>query len=148
MRSTYIAKPADVQRKWFVVDAEGQTLGRLAAEVAKILRGKHKTIYTPHVDTGDHVIIINAEKIQLTGNKENQKTYFRHSGYVKGDKLTPYKVLMAKRPEDILYHAVKGMLPKNVMGRQMFRKLNVYAGTEHPHQAQKPEALTFNNKEA
>ena len=148
MRSTYIAKPADVQRKWYVVDAEGQTLGRLAAEVAKVLRGKHKPIYTPHVDTGDHIIIINAEKIHLTGNKETQKTYFKHSGYVKGDKNIPFKTIMNKKPEEILYHAVKGMLPKNVLGRQMFRKLNVYAGAEHPHQAQQPEVLTFNNKEA
>ena len=148
MRSTFIAKPADVQRKWFVVDADGQTLGRLATEVARVLRGKHKPIYTPHVDTGDHVIIINAEKIYLSGDKINQKEYFSHSGYVKGDKLTPIKDVMAKRPEDVIYHAVKGMLPKNVLGRQMFRKLNVYAGSQHPHEAQKPEALAFNNKEA
>ena len=143
MRSTFIAKPANMQRKWFVVDAEGQTLGRLATEVAKVLRGKHKPIYTPHVDTGDHVIIINAEKIHLSGNKINQKTYFRHSGYVKGDKLTPIKDVMSKKPEEVIYRAVKGMLPKNVLGRQMFRKLNVYAGTEHPHEAQKPETLSF-----
>jgi len=147
MRSTYIAKPADVQRKWYVVDAEGQTLGRLATEVAKVLRGKHKPIYTPHVDTGDHVIIINAEKVYLSGNKESQKTYFRHSGYVKGDKNIPFKTVMQKKPEDVLIHAVRGMLPKNVLGRKMFRKLNVYAGTEHPHEAQQPEVLTF-NKEA
>ncbi|MCL2397349.1 MAG: 50S ribosomal protein L13 [Defluviitaleaceae bacterium] len=141
MRSTTITKPADVERKWYVVDAEGHTLGRLASEIAKILRGKHKPIYQPHVDTGDNVIVINAEKVVLTGNKVDQKQYFRHTGWVGGDKLIPYKVMMAKKPCHAVSHAVKGMLPKNVMGRRMFKKLHVYAGPEHVHQAQKPEAL-------
>jgi len=145
MRTTFIAKPAEVVRKWYVVDAEGQTLGRLAAEVAKVLRGKHKPIFTPHVDTGDYVIIVNADKITVTGNKLDQKMYFRHSGYSGGDKNTSLRVMMDKKPEEVLRHAVKGMLPKNVLGRQMFRKLKVYAGPEHGHQAQNPEALAFKN---
>lgn len=143
MRTTYIAKPELVERKWYVVDANGQTLGRLASEVAKILRGKHKAIYTPHVDTGDHVIIVNADKITFTGKKLEQKTYFRHSDYVGGAKFTSLKEMMNKKPEQVLYHAIKGMLPKNVLGRQMFRKLHVYAGPDHNHQAQKPEELKF-----
>ena len=141
LRSTYIAKPADIQRKWYVVDAEGQTLGRLASEVAKILRGKNKPIYTPHVDTGDHVIIVNADKINVTGKKLDQKIYRRHSGYVGGLKETTLRVMLDKKPADVFYHAVKGMLPKNVLGRQMLKKLKVYAGPTHDHQAQKPEAL-------
>jgi len=145
MRTTFIAKPAEVVRKWYVVDAEGQTLGRLAAEVAKVLRGKHKPIYTPHVDTGDHIIVVNADKIQVTGNKLDQKTYFRHSGYSGGDKLTTLRVMMSKKPEEVIYHAVKGMLPKNVLGRQMFKKLRVYAGPEHEQQAQQPEVLELKN---
>ena len=145
MRTTFIAKPAEVVRKWYVVDAEGQTLGRLAAEVAKVLRGKHKPIYTPHVDTGDHIIVINADKIQVTGNKLDQKMYFRHSGFSGGDKQTSLRVMMSKKPEEVIYHAVKGMLPKNVLGRQMFRKLRVYAGSEHNHQAQNPEVLELKN---
>lgn len=143
MRTTYIAKPELVERKWYVVDASGQTLGRLSSEVAKILRGKHKPIYTPHVDTGDYVIIVNADKIAVTGKKLEQKTYFRHSDYVGGVKTTTLKEMMAKKPEQVLYHAVKGMLPKNVLGRQMLKKLNVYAGPEHNHAAQKPEELKF-----
>jgi len=145
MRTTFITKPAEIVRKWYVVDAEGQTLGRLAAEVAKVLRGKHKPIFMPHVDAGDHVIVINADKIQFTGNKLDQKMYFRHSGYSGGDKQTSLRVMMDKKPEEVIYHAVKGMLPKNVLGRQMFRKLNVYAGPDHEHQAQKPEVLELKN---
>lgn len=141
MRSTYIAKPAEIERKWYVVDADGQTLGRLASEVAKILRGKHKPIFTPHVDTGDHVIVINAAKVKVTGNKMDQKMYFRHSGWSGGDKQTSLRTMFEKRPEDIIYHAVKGMLPKNVLGRKVFRKLHVYAGPEHGNEAQKPEVL-------
>ena len=145
MRTTFITKPAEVVRKWYVVDAEGQTLGRLAAEVAKVLRGKHKPIFMPHVDAGDHVIVINAEKIQVTGNKLDQKMYFRHSGYSGGDKQTSLRVMMNKKPDEVIYHAVKGMLPKNVLGRQMFRKLKVYVGPEHENQAQKPEVLELKN---
>ena len=148
MRTTYIAKPELVERKWYVVDASGQTLGRLSSEVAKILCGKHKPIYTPHVDTGDHVIIINAEKIAVTGKKLQQKTYFRHSGYIGGVTITPLKEMLAKKPERVVYLAVKGMLPKNVLGRQMLRKLNVYVGPEHRHAAQKPEELILNISKA
>jgi len=145
MRTTFITKPAEVVRKWYVVDAEGQTLGRLAAEVAKVLRGKHKPIFMPHVDAGDHVIVINADKIHVTGNKIDQKMYFRHSGYSGGDKQTSLRVMMEKKPAEVIYHAVKGMLPKNVLGRQMFRKLKVYAGPEHEHQAQQPEVMELKN---
>lgn len=136
---TYMAKPAEVDRKWYVIDASGQTLGRLASEVAVILRGKHKPTYTPHVDTGDFVIVINADKIVLTGNKLDQKKYRRHSGYPGGLKETTYRELLNKRPEKAIEVAVKGMLPHNRLGRQMFRKLKVYRGSEHPHQSQKPE---------
>ncbi|EKN65133.1 LSU ribosomal protein L13P [Schinkia azotoformans MEV2011] len=139
MRQTYMAKASDIQRKWLVIDAEGQTLGRLASEVASILRGKHKPTFTPHVDTGDHVIIINAEKIQLTGNKLENKVYYRHSGHPGGLKSRTAKEMIETRPEQMLEGAIKGMLPKNTLGRQMFKKLNVYKGSEHPHQAQKPE---------
>ncbi|MEC1639754.1 50S ribosomal protein L13 [Schinkia azotoformans] len=139
MRQTYMAKASDIQRKWLVNDAEGQTLGRLASEVASILRGKHKPTFTPHVDTGDHVIIINAEKIQLTGNKLENKVYYRHSGHPGGLKSRTAKEMIETRPEQMLEGAIKGMLPKNTLGRQMFKKLNVYKGSEHPHQAQKPE---------
>ncbi|MFD1708078.1 50S ribosomal protein L13 [Siminovitchia sediminis] len=139
MRTTYMAKAGDIERKWYVVDAEGKTLGRLATEVATLLRGKHKPTYTPHVDTGDHVIIVNAEKIELTGNKMNDKMYYRHSGYAGGIKATTAAEMRAKRPEKMLELAIKGMLPKGPLGRQMFRKLNVYAGPEHPHQAQQPQ---------
>lgn len=136
---TYMAKPAEVDRKWYVIDAEGQTLGRLASEVASILRGKHKATYTPHVDTGDYVILINAEKIQLTGNKLNDKMYRTYSGYPGGLKEMNYGTLLAKKPEKALEVAIKGMLPHNRLGRAMFKKLKVYKGSEHPHQAQKPE---------
>lgn len=141
MKTTYMAKPADINRKWYVIDAEGKTLGRLAAEVAKILRGKNKPIFTPHVDTGDHVIIVNAEKVALTGKKLTQKTYFRHSGYVGGTSFTTAGKMLADKPERVLELAIKGMLPKNTLGRQMYRKLNVYRGPEHPHAAQQPEKL-------
>ena len=135
----YMAKPAEIDRKWYVIDADGQTLGRLASEVASILRGKHKAIYTPHVDTGDFVIIINADKIQMTGNKLNDKMYRHYSGYPGGLKEVNYGTLLAKKPEKAIETAVKGMLPHNRLGRAMYKKLKVYRGSEHPHQAQKPE---------
>lgn len=138
---TFMAKTQEVERKWYIVDANGKTLGRLASEVAKILRGKHKPIYTPHVDTGDHVIVINAEKIHLTGKKLDQKLYRRHSQYPGGLKEIPYRQLMDSRPTLAIYQAVKGMLPKNTLGRQMLKKLRVYAGPDHNHQAQEPEIL-------
>jgi large subunit ribosomal protein L13 len=139
MRTTFMAKANQVERKWYVVDAEGQTLGRLASEVAAILRGKHKPTYTPHVDTGDHVIIINAEKIHLTGNKLNDKIYYRHSMHPGGLKQRTALEMRTNYPVQMLELAIKGMLPKNRLGRQMAKKLKVYAGTEHPHQAQQPE---------
>ncbi len=139
--STFMAKAQDVQRKWYIVDAEGQTLGRLATKVASVLKGKHKPIYTSHVDTGDFVIVINAEKIVVTGNKANQKLYRRHSGYTGGLKEIPYAVMMQKHPERIVTIAVTGMIPHNKLGRQMITKLKVYAGAEHPHAAQQPEVL-------
>ncbi|WP_458415167.1 50S ribosomal protein L13 [Schinkia sp. CFF1] len=139
MRQTYMAKASEVDRKWLVIDAEGQTLGRLASEVAAILRGKHKPTFTPHVDTGDHVIIINAEKIHLTGKKLSDKVYYRHSLHPGGLKTRTAKEMIETRPEQMIEGAIKGMLPKNSLGRQMFKKLNVYKGSEHPHQAQKPE---------
>ncbi|WDV45377.1 50S ribosomal protein L13 [Clostridiaceae bacterium M8S5] len=138
---SFIAKPHEVERKWYVVDAEGKTLGRLASEVAKILRGKNKPVYTPHVDTGDFVIIINAEKIELTGKKLDQKLYRYHTGHPGGLKEIPYKNLMKNKPEFVIEHAVKGMLPKNSLGRKMIKKLKVYRGAEHNHAAQKPEVL-------
>jgi large subunit ribosomal protein L13 len=141
MKTTFMANKANIERKWYVVDAEGQTLGRLAAEVAKVLRGKHKPTFTPHVDTGDFVIVINAEKVKLTGKKLTNKFYFRHSGYPGGTTFTSVEQMMAKFPTRVIEHAVKGMLPKNRLGAQMYRKLNVYAGAEHPHAAQKPEKL-------
>ncbi|MGI6189205.1 MAG: 50S ribosomal protein L13 [Clostridiales bacterium] len=138
---TYVAKPHAVERKWYVVDASGKPLGRLASEIAKILRGKHKPIYTPHVDTGDFVIVVNAEKVLLTGKKLDQKMYRRHSQYPGGLKETPYRQLMARKPEFAVYKAVKGMLPDNRLGRKMLKKLRVYAGPTHQHEAQKPERL-------
>ncbi|UTR16748.1 50S ribosomal protein L13 [Salipaludibacillus sp. LMS25] len=141
MRTTYMAKPQDVERKWFVVDAEGKALGRLASEVASILRGKHKPTFTPHIDTGDHVIVINAEKIHLTGNKLQDKMYYRHSRYPGSLKSMSAGEMRDRKPERLIELAIKGMLPKGSLGRQMAKKLNVYAGSEHPHQAQKPEAL-------
>ena len=143
MKTTFMANASNIERKWFVVDAEGKTLGRLAAEVAKILRGKHKPNFTPHVDTGDFVIVVNAEKVVFSGKKLTQKTYFRHSGYPGGTTFVLAGQMLAKHPERVLELAVKGMLPKNKLGAQMFRKLNVYAGPEHPHAAQKPEVLDF-----
>jgi len=141
---TFMAKAEEVKRKWYVVDADGKPLGRLASEVASILRGKHKPTYTPHVDTGDHVIVINAEKVVLTGRKLDQKVYRHHSGWPGGLKETKYRQLLEKSPEKAIELAVKGMLPHNSLGRAMFRKLKVYRGPEHVHQAQKPEVLEIN----
>ena len=140
---TYMASPADIERKWYVVDAENMTLGRLASEVAKVLRGKNKAIFTPHIDTGDYVIVVNADKVKVTGRKMDQKIYYHHSDYVGGMKETTLKEMMKKHPERVVEHAVKGMLPKGPLGRSMMKKLFVYAGAEHPHAAQKPEELTF-----
>ena len=140
---SYMASPATIERKWYVVDATGYTLGRLASEVAKVLRGKNKAIFTPHIDTGDYVIVVNADKIKVTGKKLDQKIYYRHSEYVGGMKETTLREMMAKKPEKVVELAVKGMLPKGPLGRQMYTKLHVYAGPEHNHQAQKPEVLTF-----
>ncbi|HET8656930.1 MAG TPA: 50S ribosomal protein L13 [Longimicrobiaceae bacterium] len=140
---TYSVKAGEIERRWFVVDAKGKVLGRLASHVASILRGKHKPIYTPHLDTGDFVIVVNAEQIRVTGRKAEQKTYFRHSGYMGGEQHIPFRRMQEKHPERVIELAVKGMLPKNALGHQMFHKLRVYAGSEHPHQAQQPEPLTF-----
>ena len=140
---SFMASPATIERKWYVVDASGYTLGRLASEVAKVLRGKNKPIFTPHMDTGDYVIIINAEKVKVTGRKLDQKIYYHHSEYVGGMKETTLREMMAKKPAKVVELAVKGMLPKGPLGRQMYTKLHVYAGPEHNHQAQKPEVLTF-----
>ena len=140
---TFMASPATIDRKWYVVDATDMTLGRLASEVAKVLRGKNKPIFTPHIDTGDNVIVINAEKIKGTGKKLDQKVYYHHSDYVGGMKETTLREKLAKKPEQVIELAVKGMLPKGPLGRQMYTKLHVYAGPEHKHQAQKPEVLTF-----
>lgn len=140
---TYMASPATIDRKWYVVDADGQTLGRLASEVAKVLRGKNKPIFTPHIDTGDYVIVINAEKVAVTGKKLDQKKYYHHSDYVGGMKETTLREKLNKKPEEVVELAVKGMLPKGPLGRQMYKKLFVYAGPEHKHAAQKPEVLTF-----
>jgi len=139
MRTTFMANANNIERKWYVIDAEGKTLGRLTSEVASILRGKHKPTFTPHVDTGDHVIIVNASKIQLTGKKLTDKIYYRHSMHPGGLKTRTALEMRTNYPERMLELAVKGMLPKNSLGRQMFKKLHVYAGAEHPHQAQKPE---------
>lgn len=146
MRATYITKPTDVTRKWFVVDAAGQTLGHLSTEVAKILRGKHKPIYSPFIDTGDNVIIINADKITVTGKKMDQKVYKHHSNWVGGLKETTLREMLNKKPEEVLTHAIKGMLPKNALGRAMFKKLHVYSGAEHKHQAQNPEVLAIKTR--
>lgn len=140
---SYMASPATIERKWYVVDATGYTLGRLASEVAKILRGKNKPIFTPFIDTGDYVIITNADKIKVTGKKLEQKVYYRHSDYVGGMKETTLKEMLDKKPERVIELAVKGMLPKGPLGREMYKKLFVYAGPDHKHAAQKPEALTF-----
>ena len=138
---SYVAKPGSVESKWYVVDADGQPLGRMASQVAAILRGKNKPVYTPNVDCGDHVIVINADKVVLTGKKLDQKIYRRHSGYVSGMKETPYRRLLATKPELVVYEAVRGMLPHNSLGRTMIKKLRVYKGAEHNHAAQKPEAI-------
>ena len=140
---SFMASPSTIERKWYVVDATGYTLGRLASEVAKILRGKNKPIFTPHIDTGDYVIVTNAEQIKVTGKKLEQKIYYRHSDYVGGMKETTLKEMLNKKPERVIELAVKGMLPKGPLGRQMITKLHVYAGPEHKHEAQKPEVLTF-----
>ena len=144
MKTTFMANQANTERKWYVIDAEGKTLGRLAAEVAKLLRGKHKPTFTPHFDTGDHVIVVNADKIHLTGKKLVQKTYFRHSGYPGGTTFTTAGKMLADKPERVIEIAIKGMLPKNRLGRQMYRKLKVYRGPEHPHAAQQPETYELN----
>ncbi|MBR1470620.1 MAG: 50S ribosomal protein L13 [Lachnospiraceae bacterium] len=140
---TYMATPESIDRKWYVVDASGYTLGRLASEIAKVLRGKNKPEFTPHVDTGDFVIVVNAEKIKVTGKKLDQKVYYKHSDYVGGMKETTLREKLAKKPEEVIELAVKGMLPKGPLGRDMYRKLFVYAGPEHKHAAQKPEELKF-----
>ncbi len=140
---TFMASPSTIDRKWYVVDAADMTLGRLASEVAKVLRGKNKPIFTPHMDTGDNVIVINAARIKVTGKKLDQKIYYHHSDYVGGMKQATLREKMAKKPEQVIELAVKGMLPKGPLGRQMFKKLHVYAGPEHAHAAQKPEVLTF-----
>ena len=140
---TYMANPDKIERKWYVVDAEGQTLGRMASEIAKVLRGKNKPEYTPHVDTGYYVVVVNAEKVKVSGKKLQQKIYYNHSDYVGGMKETTLAEMMAKKPEKVIELAVKGMLPKGPMGRDMIKKLHVYAGPEHKQQAQKPEVLTF-----
>jgi large subunit ribosomal protein L13 len=141
MYKTYYPKLAEISQKWYVVDAEGKALGRLSSQVASILRGKNKTYYSPHMDTGDFVIVVNAAKIRMTGRKALNKKYFSHSGYMGGGRFESYGEAIAKHPEEIISRAVKGMLPRNTLGRKLFRKLKVYAGPEHPHQAQQPEAL-------
>ena len=140
---SFMASPATIERKWYVVDATDMTLGRLASEVAKVLRGKNKPTFTPHIDTGDYVIVVNAEKIKVTGKKLDQKVYYHHSEYVGGMKETTLREMLAKKPEKVIELAVKGMLPKGPLGREMYTKLYVYAGPNHKHQAQKPETLTF-----
>lgn len=138
---TFVAKPAEIKRDWYIVDAEGKTLGRLAADIASRLRGKHKPEYTPHADCGDYIVVINAEKIAVTGNKRNDKMYYHHTGYVGHLKSTNFEKLIDKAPQRPIEFAVKGMLPKGPLGRAMFKKLKVYAGTDHPHTAQQPKAL-------
>ena len=140
---SFMASPSTIERKWYVVDATGHTLGRLSSEIASILRGKNKPTFTPHIDTGDYVIVVNADKIKVTGKKMDQKIYYNHSDYVGGMKETTLKEMMAKKPERVIELAVKGMLPKGPLGREMFKKLHVYAGPEHEQAAQKPEVLTF-----
>ena len=140
---TFMASPATIDRKWYVVDAEGKTLGRLASEVAKVLRGKNKAIFTPHIDTGDYVIVVNADKVKVTGKKLDQKIYYHHSDYIGGMKETTLREMMNKHPERVIEYAVKGMLPKGPLGRQMYTKLFVYAGPDHKHAAQKTKTLEF-----
>ena len=141
MKKTYVTREEDVQREWYVVDASGQTLGRLAARVASVLRGKHKPTYSPSVDVGDFVVVVNAEKVHVTGRKLDQKLYYRHSGYPGGLKEITLRNLLQRHPNRVIEHAVRGMLPKNRLGRQVFRHLKVYAGSEHPHEAQQPKTL-------
>jgi large subunit ribosomal protein L13 len=144
---TFSATPSDIERRWFIVDADGMVLGRLATEIARILRGKHKPIYTPHMDTGDNVIVINAAKVKVTGRKSEQKTYFTHTGYMGHERHKTFAAVQAKHPERVIEKAVHGMLPKSALGRQVLRlKLRVYPGAEHPHAAQKPTVLTFDRK--
>ncbi|MCH7563980.1 MAG: 50S ribosomal protein L13 [Gemmatimonadetes bacterium] len=138
---TYTPKENEIERVWWIVDAEGHRLGRLATRLAHVLRGKHKPSFTPHLDVGDHIVVINAEKVVLSGKKADQKTYFRHSGYMGGERHIPFKRMLERHPERVIELAVRGMLPKNTLGRHMRRKLKVYAGSEHPHQGQKPEPL-------
>ena len=144
---TFTATPSDIEQRWFIVDADGMVLGRLAAEIAKIIRGKHKPIFTPHMDTGDNVIVINASKVKVTGRKAEQKNYFRHTGYMGHERYTPYATMLARHPERIIEKAVYGMLPKTTLAREgLRRKLRVYAGAEHPHAAQQPTALNISTK--
>jgi len=143
MRTTYQVKEAEIERKWYVIDADGQTLGRLSAQVSKMLMGKHKPTYTPHLDTGDYIIIINADKIHTTGKKLDQKLYRKHTGYVGNLKETTLRVMKAKKPEYVIMHAVKGMLPKKALGAKMLKKLRVYKSDAHPHAAQNPEVITL-----
>jgi large subunit ribosomal protein L13 len=138
---TYTPKAEEIQRRWVVVDAEGQVLGRLASKVAQILRGKHKPMFSPHLDVGDYVVVINADKVRLTGTKSENKAYFRHTGYIGGEKFIPFRTMLEEHPDRVIDLAVKGMLPKNNLGRLMRRKLKVYAGAEHPHEAQMPEMI-------
>ena len=146
---TYTATPKDIDHKWFVVDADGMVLGRLAAEIAKVIRGKHKPMFTPHMDTGDNVIVINAAKVRVTGRKAEQKQYFRHTGYMGHERYTPFATMIAKHPERVIEKAVYGMLPKSSLARQSLRrKLRVFPGPEHPHAAQQPQPLTFPKREA
>src|SRR3954465_10560766 len=145
---TFSATPSDIEQAWYIGDAEGRVLGRLATEIARVIRGKHKPIFTPHMDTGDNVIVINASKVKVTGRKAEQKEYFSHTGYMGHEKFTPFASVMAKHPERVIEKAVYGMLPKTALGRQVLRrKLRVYATAEHPHVAQQPKALTFNKSE-
>src|SRR5687768_9607715 len=146
---TYTATPADIQHQWYIVDADGMVLGRLAAEVAKVIRGKHKPMFTPHMDTGDSVIVINASKVRVTGRKAEQKEYFRHTGYMGHERFTPFATMLAKHPERVIEKAVYGMLPKTALGRgELRRRLRVYAGPEHPHTGQQPKTLTLPKSEA
>jgi large subunit ribosomal protein L13 len=145
MRTRFVRKE-DVNRKWYVIDAENQVLGRLSVEIARRLRGKHKATYTPHIDTGDYIIVVNADKIRFTGNKLEQKIYYRHTGYPGGLKTITAKALLQRKPERVLEIAVKGMLPKNRLGRRMFKKMKVYTGPDHPHQAQQPEVITLESR--
>ncbi len=149
MRSTYTATPSDIEHRWFIVDAEGMVLGRLATEVARIIRGKHKPTFTPHMDTGDSVIVINASKVRVTGRKAEQKRYFHHTGYMGHERFTPFSTMLAKHPERVIEKAVFGMLPKTALGRQVLRlKLRVYADADHPHTAQQPTVLTLTQSES